>query len=114
LPALPAFALHGAPAPHAVSLPPATPENWRPTSHKLSDEASPPAHPGASGFPLGSAADLQWRLNQAGAAPPLVVDGVCGPRTRDAIAVFQRGRQLGVDGCLGPKTWAALEAARAA
>ena len=106
LPALPAFALHGAPAPHAVSLPPTAPEGWRPAAHNLSDEASPPAHPGASGFPAGSAADVQWRLNRAGAAPPLVVDGVCGPLTRDAIAAFQRRRGLGVDGRMGPKTWA--------
>jgi hypothetical protein len=114
LPALPAFALHGAPAPHAVSLPPAAPEGWRPVSHKLRDEDSPPAHPTASGYPQGSAADLQWRLNRLGASPPLAVDGVCGPRTRDAIAAFQRGRRLVADGRMGPKTWAALDVESAA
>jgi N-acetylmuramoyl-L-alanine amidase/Putative peptidoglycan binding domain len=114
LPALPTFALHGAPAPHAVSLPPPAPVGWRPASHKLSDEVSPPSHPTASGYPPGSAADLQWRLNRLGASPPLAVDGVCGPRTREAIATFQAGRQLVADGLMGPTTWTALDLERAA
>jgi hypothetical protein len=114
LPSLPTFALHGAPAPHAVSLPPAAPEGWRPVSHNLRDEDPPPSHPTTSGFPQGSVADLQWRLNRLGASPVLAVDGVCGARTRAAIVGFQRGRRLTADGRMGPKTWAALDVERAA
>jgi hypothetical protein len=112
---LPAFALHGLPNPHQIELPP----DVMPTpSHGGSariepDEAAAP-HPTDSGFPQGSVADLQWRLNRSGASPPLLVDGVAGPLTRAAIAVLQRQHKLSIDGRPGPKTWAALGGASAA
>ncbi len=73
------------------------------------------AHPTVSGFPHGSVADLQWRLNKAGASPPLLIDGLNGAATRAALRRFQaaHGRQA-VDGLLGPETWAALDLATAA
>lgn len=40
------------------------------------------------------------------------VDGICGPKTTEAIKEFQRGAKLTVDGAAGPKTWAALVAAK--
>lgn len=43
--------------------------------------------------------------------PDLVVDGVLGRRSRQAVRDFQRGAHLDVDGVAGPATIAALEAA---
>ena len=112
---LPAWALHGLPAPHAIELPPdVTPEpshGGAIRSEPGDDKLRP--HPTASGFPAGSAADLQWRLNRAGATPLLDVDGLAGTLTRSAIAAFQGRHGLYVDGVLGPNTWAALAAASA-
>lgn len=108
---LPAWALHGAPAPHAVALPPDVPPE---ASHGGAIRCEPGAvalHPTESSYPHGSAADLQWHLNQAGAAPPLVVDGHAGPLTRAALRAFQTSHGLVVDGLIGPLTWAALEKA---
>ncbi|MFF5705680.1 peptidoglycan-binding protein [Streptomyces sp. NPDC012794] len=36
------------------------------------------------------------------------VDGEFGPKTERAVKAFQRDRRLGVDGIVGPRTWAAL------
>lgn len=57
---------------------------------------------------------LQRALNRAGAAPPLVEDGVLGPITRAALMTFQRAHGLVVDGVAGPLTWARLGQANAA
>jgi len=51
---------------------------------------------------------VQQRLNELGANPPLVVDGVFGPKTRNAVIAFQTSRGLVGDGIVGPKTLAAL------
>jgi len=53
--------------------------------------------------------DAQQLLNQHGAAPPLVVDGIFGPKTRQATIEFQKSRGLSPDGIIGPLTWGALE-----
>ena len=60
---------------------------------------------GASG-PM--VAELQRRLNQAGADPVLEVDGVFGGQTRGAVMVFQQRQGLVADGIVGPQTWGAL------
>jgi Putative peptidoglycan binding domain/N-acetylmuramoyl-L-alanine amidase len=63
-------------------------------------------HGRASG-PGASIAAIQRRLNAWGAN--LDVDGDFGPRTRTAVAAFQRRRQLApVTGAVGPRTWYAL------
>jgi hypothetical protein len=113
---LPAWALHGLPAPHAVSLPPSVPpEPSHGGAARISDAdhatGALPAHPTGSGFPAGSVPDMQWRLNKAGATPSLAVDGHAGPLTVAALVAFQAAHGLDPDGRIGPLTWAALDAA---
>ena len=114
LPELPAFLLHGLPNPHMTTPPPEVrqePSHAGAPRHEPGDEAS--AHPTVSGYPDGSMADLQWRLDKAGAAPPILVDGVFGAQTRAALAAFQGRHGCFVDGVPGPQTWRALRAATA-
>jgi hypothetical protein len=66
----------------------------------------PPAPPAPV---VGTPAWIQWRLNQLGAHPPLVVDGDLGPASRAAIESFQMSHRLDVDGIVGPATLAELE-----
>ena len=54
---------------------------------------------------------LQQKLNAAGAAPTLVIDGDFGSKTRAAVVAFQAGNGLAQDGVAGPKTWGALDTA---
>ncbi|MGD1804219.1 peptidoglycan-binding domain-containing protein [Dapis sp. BLCC M126] len=51
---------------------------------------------------------LQRRLNGIRAAS-LVVDGIFGPATQEAVKNFQKSSGLTVDGIVGPKTWEQLE-----
>jgi peptidoglycan hydrolase-like protein with peptidoglycan-binding domain len=59
---------------------------------------------------------LQDMLNQAdrkqnfGNPPPLKVDGDFGPQTETAVKNFQKYYGLVIDGVVGPKTWAKLQA----
>ena len=96
-----------------MALPPDVPPEPSHGGASRKDSNDAALHETNSGFPHGSAADLQWRLNKAGATPPLAVDGWAGAKTRDAIAAFQGKHGLYVDGMIGPKTWAALDAATA-
>ena len=60
--------------------------------------------------PAGSAPvrELQRELQTRGQEPG-AIDGLYGPRTRAAVARFQRARGLAVDGIAGPQTGAALQ-----
>ena len=51
---------------------------------------------------------LQQRLNVLGFGP-LVVDGIFGPATEEAVKKFQKQNGLVVDGIVGPQTRAKLE-----
>jgi hypothetical protein len=54
--------------------------------------------------------DQQRRLNVWRAAtPPLVVDGVPGPKFVQAVKVFQRARGIKIDGKIGSQTWKLLQ-----
>lgn len=58
---------------------------------------------------------VQKALNDAGASPPLVVDGEWGAKSKAALMAFQRAHPpLVVDGALGPKSLAALGLSAAA
>jgi hypothetical protein len=110
---LPAFALDGLPPLAAVSAPPPAPDGWSP-SGTIRKEADDP--PGAR--PVGS---ILWAQEKLVAlkipltlAPGFACDGLNGPMTKAALAAFQRHAGFAaadVDGLIGPKTLAALEAA---
>lgn len=58
----------------------------------------------ATTFDVDTVLGLQRALNALGASPPLVEDGVRGPKTTAALKVFQRLRGLVPDAIVGPKT----------
>lgn len=61
-------------------------------------------------LPLTTGADVraaQLALIRAGALRA-EADGVFGPRTRDAVTLFQRREGLAADGIIGPRTWSRL------
>ena len=62
-------------------------------------------------WPTAEAAHVAWVqdvLSYTGVASSLVVDGKNGPRTKDAVAVFQRLTRLKTDAIAGPRTNAEL------
>jgi putative chitinase len=74
-----------------------------------SDNGQAPAYPGAvlrRGSKGAAVQSLQQRLSDLGYT--LAVDGNFGPGTAKAVVAFQQKNNLGQDGIVGPKTWAAL------
>jgi hypothetical protein len=62
--------------------------------------------------PVSTLKDVQHALNVLGATPPLVEDGINGPKTIAAVKAFQASHPpLTVDGVAGPQTKAALQSA---
>jgi peptidoglycan hydrolase-like protein with peptidoglycan-binding domain len=59
-----------------------------------------------SAWPKVTVRSLQYLLSARGAK--LTVDGVFGPKTKAAVASFQRAHHLTVDGVVGATTWSAL------
>lgn len=53
----------------------------------------------------GSRGDLVRHLQRIVGTTP---DGIFGPKTEQAVRIFQKRNNLVVDGIVGPKTWAAL------
>ena len=73
---------------------------------------TPGVIPASTTIPGGgmSPADIQTALNNAGATPPLVVDGVLGAKSKDAIKWFQSEHPpLAIDGIAGAQTQAILK-----
>lgn len=66
---------------------------------------------GSQNPPLHSTVWLQLSLNKLGADPALVPDGSYGPQTAAAVRHFQLMHGLNGDGKVGPKTFAAMDAA---
>lgn len=54
--------------------------------------------------------ELQGRLNDRGADPPLATDSIFGPLTKAAVIAYQSKNGLDPDGIVGPLTWASLTA----
>lgn len=52
---------------------------------------------------------LQKVLNADVAANSLVVDGVFGQKTKEAVMAFQKDKDLVVDGIVGANTWAIVD-----
>lgn len=71
-------------------------------------QATAPEHPDAQPTARGDIADVQRALNAAGIDPPLAVDGLFGPDTRDAIAAYQADRGMPRTGIPDAATTAAL------
>jgi peptidoglycan hydrolase-like protein with peptidoglycan-binding domain len=61
---------------------------------------------GTEGAPV---RQLQEKLNQAGAQPPLDVDGQYGEQTEQAVLAFQKRHGLDLDGVAGPHTQRKLD-----
>ena len=106
---LPAWALHGVPNPHHVSLPAVvTPEPSHGGLERITPGDVDRVHPTVSGYPLGSIADWQYRLKLVGANPSLAIDNDEGHATRVAIGTFQKAEGMVVTNETNPATWAAL------
>jgi peptidoglycan hydrolase-like protein with peptidoglycan-binding domain len=68
-------------------------------------------NPGQPTISPGATSETVRRLQRALRRTPnlgLVVDGVFGPATENAVRAFQQGAGLVVDGIVGPQTWAKL------
>jgi peptidoglycan hydrolase-like protein with peptidoglycan-binding domain len=68
-------------------------------------------NPGQPTISSGAVGEAVRRLQRALRRTPnlgLVVDGVFGAATENAVKEFQQGAGLVVDGIVGPQTWAAL------
>ncbi|BAT54679.1 putative penicillin-resistant DD-carboxypeptidase [Nostoc sp. NIES-3756] len=74
--------------------------NANPQAPKVTD---PILRQGDSGAAV---TELQKLLNAKGAN--VVVDGIFGATTKNAVIIFQRSNGLTADGIVGTKTWAAL------
>ena len=70
--------------------------------------------PTNSDEPIRDGVWLQNSLNKLGANPVLIVDGILGPATRNAVRAFQLSVGIASDGLVGPVTFAALDKALAA
>lgn len=60
----------------------------------------------------GTAVRRLQRALTAALGSALAIDGAFGPNTETAVRSYQTSRGLGVDGVVGPATWAALQAGR--
>lgn len=80
---------------------------WLPSDERADTEPAPPPHPTLKRGSYGR--DVRTIQGWVGTG----IDGDFGPMTEAAVKDWQRAHGLVVDGIVGPKTWAALEAADA-
>ncbi len=97
----------------------AGPNTWRALAAAANGSSSPSPAPKPAGEPTlsigatgGAVKSLQSLLARDGFSPG-AADGVFGRNTLNAVDAFQRSRGLSVDGVVGSRTWAALQAAPA-
>jgi len=70
----------------------------------MSNPGQPTIHSGSTGAVVRRAQRALRRTPNLG----LVVDGIFGPATENAVKEFQQSEGLAVDGIVGPATWNAL------
>jgi len=102
----PFLAMPAAPAPKGPA-----PAPWPtaiPAAYPVTPAAAPPAPAASSPGMTLTVLQLQQALNNAGASPLLVTDGIAGPKTTSAVIAFQHAHGLSPDGKPGPLTQAAL------
>jgi len=85
--------------------------DWKPSGTVRAEPGDSADHYTASGFPIGSIGDIQWRLRKAGANPMLGVDNYDGPATEAALVTFARAVGLAPTPHMTPALWTALEKA---
>ena len=84
-----------------------------------STEPSRPATPTLAVFPAMRRGEQAYMRNDAVRVvqkflveskiyPDMKIDGIYGPRTEEAVKIYQKGVGLVVDGIVGPKTWAKM------
>jgi len=73
--------------------------------YDIQRDAEPMLKVGAKGDAV---KNLQQSLLESGAQ--ISADGIFGPKTRQAVVMFQRAAGLAADGIVGPQTWAKLHA----
>jgi hypothetical protein len=114
---LPPFALHGLPGPSEVVAPPFVPPEPSHNGAARSEPGDVIAHETNSGYAAHSIAALQADLNKLGytddAGNELDIDGGMGGLTTQALKKAQAALGVGVDGLIGPASWAAIETALA-
>lgn len=77
-----------------------------PSSHYLGQASPPPeCHSGYYAADAPNVADWQQRMADRGWS--IGVDGQYGPESEEVARAFQADKGLGVDGLVGPSTWAA-------
>ena len=64
-------------------------------------------HDGAGADSAGRAAIREWQTRMRSRGWTITPDGYWGPNTEKVLRQFQAEKQLGVDGILGPASWAA-------
>jgi hypothetical protein len=99
-----------APTPAPAPAPPPPPPAPAPAPPPPPPKPAGPAYPGqyiSYGQHNNWVTMIQQQLANFGFSPG-PIDGIFGPRTKNAVLSFQRSKGIGVDGIVGPGTWGRL------